>query len=182
MAVYTRTGDKGETSLADGSRVDKSSQVFSLVGALDELNSRLGMCLVALNFLPPEKQDLFQKERALLVKLQKDLFTVGAVVAKASVKFDFVKETKMLESLIDDYEKELPRLTEFILPGGSEFAGWLHLARVQARKVERMVVGNRQLVKKKAVLPYFNRLSDLLFTLARWANFRLKKEELGTRN
>jgi cob(I)alamin adenosyltransferase len=171
MSVYTKTGDKGETSLANGQRLKKSHPIFTFVGLLDELNSILGMCLVELK--KADKSVDFINEVQFIASLQNDLFTVGSLVVSAKLKFDFDKKTSEFESMIDAYEAELPQLRHFVLPGGSTPATWLHLARVKTREVERVAVACQKLPSQKSALAYFNRLSDLLFVMARWTNFKL---------
>ena len=165
--VYTRTGDAGKTSLVSGDRVSKADLRVSAYGDVDELNSVLG---VARTFpLDPELNDL-------LGRLQNELFTVGADLATPAgtpvprVSLEMVTE---LEQIIDQYLAELEPLKEFILPGGSQAGAMLHLARTVARRAERVVVAlaDREEITA-AALQYLNRLSDLLFVLARAANKR----------
>lgn len=165
--VYTKTGDGGQTSLVNGARVSKADLRVSAYGDVDELNSLLG---VTRTF--PLDEEL----KALLGRLQNELFTLGADLATPSgTPVPRVDEemVKSLEQEIDRYLEELEPLREFILPGGSQAGAMLHLARTVARRAERLVValGAREEVNEQA-LRYLNRLSDLLFVLARAANRR----------
>jgi cob(I)alamin adenosyltransferase len=165
--VYTRTGDEGETSLVDGSRVSKDDLRVTAFGEVDELNCVLGLAR-AWNEEP--------EIATILERLQNHLFTVGADLATPPgtevprVSEELVTE---LEGLIDRLLEELEPLKEFILPSGTSVGSALHLARVVARRAERAIVtlGRRENTNPE-VLRYLNRLSDLLFVLARVANRR----------
>ncbi len=173
MKIYTRTGDAGETGLFGGGRVPKSHPRVAAYGDVDELNAAIGL---ARSTAPPE---LFDRE---LEAIQRDLFALGghlaspdpdkvkAALAKAVVAPERIGE---LERLIDAADRELPPLKAFVLPAGAPKACALHLARTVCRRAERQVVG---LAGESGVPPlflgYLNRLSDLLFTLARLANHR----------
>ncbi|MEP7271033.1 MAG: cob(I)yrinic acid a,c-diamide adenosyltransferase [Acidobacteriota bacterium] len=165
--VYTKTGDGGETSLVDGSRVSKDAMRVAAFGDVDELNSVLGLAR-ALNKEP--------EIEAILKHLQNDLFTVGADLATpmgmAVPRVDEERVTA-LEEVVDRLLEELEPLKEFILPSGTEVGSTLHLARSVARRSERLVVTlGKSEETNPAVLRYLNRLSDLLFVLARTANHR----------
>ena len=168
MKIYTKTGDDGKTSLFDNSRVWKSHQRIMSYGAVDELNSALGIAI---------SLDLDIEVKNILVQIQNDLFVVGSDLANPDMsKTDIrVSETmiEFLEEKIDTAESELPDLTSFILPGGTLFASILHLSRTIARRAETHVVALSQdeEISKNAVV-YLNRLSDLLFVLARSVNKR----------
>ncbi|MFP5501912.1 MAG: cob(I)yrinic acid a,c-diamide adenosyltransferase [Candidatus Sericytochromatia bacterium] len=177
MKIYTKTGDKGETSLYKGGRVPKDAPRLEAYGTLDELNSVLGQALSAL----PEGE----WQAALVTevhKVQKDLFSVGAMLAtrgEALPAWHIVEaDVTLLEEAIDRMETELPPLTTFILPGGHPVGAALHLARTVCRRAERGVVG---IAREEALHPligiYLNRLSDYLFVLARYANRRLGRPE-----
>ena len=165
--VYTKTGDKGETSLVGGARVSKASLRVEAYGDVDELNSIIGLSRAAL-------QD-GQIDEALSL-IQNDLFTLGADLASPSeievprIQPSFVEA---LEELSDRFLAELEPLKEFILPGGSKAGATLHLARTVARRAERRTVklSEAEAVNELAVV-YLNRLSDLLFILARVVNRR----------
>ena len=168
MKIYTRTGDGGQTSLFGGKRLSKDSLRIEAYGSVDELNSHLG----AIRSLgPPPQID------ALLEQLQNDLFVLGADLAtplsKKSAKIRRVDRVQVetLERHIDTFDASLKPLTVFILPGGSAVGAQLHVARTVCRRAERLVV---KLSKKEPIgkipIIYLNRLSDLLFVAARYAN------------
>ena len=172
--IYTKTGDKGETGLFGGKRVRKDSPRIAAYGGVDELNAFLGAAR-SLNENP--------EMDSLLTKIQNDLFDIGAVLAtpdkgrlegKAS-GFIRKEDVSFLEDAIDRFDRELPPLRNFILPGGSELAAQLHMARTVCRRAEREVVS---LAEKEPgsvddeILCYLNRLSDFLFVLARWVNLK----------
>ncbi len=170
MKIYTKTGDGGETGLFGGGRVTKDSPRVAAYGDLDELNATLGVARAAgLGALDEVCQ-----------RLQQQLFTVGAVLAtpkesKADAHIPHVKAEWVveMESAMDALDVELPKMTHFILPGGTPGSAGLHLARTVCRRAERSVV---PLVRNGTVdgqvLQYLNRLSDLLFVLARAVNHR----------
>lgn len=170
--IYTKTGDKGETGLFGGERIRKSHPRIRAYGAVDELNALVGQARVFC-----EDHDL----HGLLARIQNDLFDVGALLAtRQKEKLSGrqggqirPEDISFLEETIDRYDRELPHLRSFILPGGGDLASILHVARAVCRRAEREIV---ELSEKEAVEPnlliYMNRLSDLLFVLARWANFR----------
>lgn len=166
--IYTRTGDDGSTGLFGGGRVLKDNARIRAYGTVDELNACLGQCAAYLDEEVPI--------RSLLVRLQSELFMVGADLAtptesRASVPRLSPADVQRLEDCIDSYETDLLPLTNFILPGGSRVASWLHLARTVCRRAEREIVAARQADTLNVhVLEYINRMSDLLFVLARWVN------------
>ncbi len=173
MSIYTRTGDKGETGLANGERVSKNSPVIGFVGLLDELNAHLGYTISHLKEI--QKED-FTKEISSLERIQNNLFVIGSISVYAKLVFEVEKEVLELENLIDGYEKSLPKLTNFILPGGHFVASQIHLLRTTARKVEIMSHSlNNDDIQK--ISSYLNRLSDYLFVLARFINFKLSYPE-----
>lgn len=168
MKIYTKSGDKGETSLFGGVRVSKDSLRIESYGSVDELNCILG---ITRSLTPNKTID------SILRKIQNQLFILGADLAtpKSHRRPVIPRISKshflFLEKVIDTLEKELPPLKTFILPGGSPVASSLHFARTVCRRAERHVV---RLSKTEetgdAVLIYLNRLSDLLFVMARYAN------------
>ena len=171
MKIYTRTGDAGETALFDGTRVSKADPRVEAYGHIDELNAVLGQARAA--GVDPALD-------AWLDRLQRDLFAVGAQLAdpadriaarvtKASLGSD---DTARLERWIDEAETELPALRRFVLPGGTPAAAALHLARTVCRRAERHIVGLGPEAVDAGLLAFVNRLSDLLFVLARLANAR----------
>lgn len=169
--MYTKAGDKGFTALAGGKRVPKDDRRIETYGTVDELNASLGVCRAT---KLPKKLDLLVKD------LQLQLLTIGSVLANpASAKvgrtltFDAAKETIALEQTIDELDNVLPELKNFLIPGGSQAAAQFHIARTICRRAERMVVRlNRKEPVDPALIGYFNRLSSLLFVLARYANHK----------
>ena len=183
MKIYTRTGDEGDTGLFGGPRVPKDDARVEAYGAVDELNSVLGVVRAQLEGAP-EAGDL----SARLQQLQSELFDLGGELATpdvdereaqgqvvARIREDAVEA---LEAWIDDLEGELEPLEQFILPGGHPAAAALHLARTVCRRAERRTVSLASLEDvSPVVLHYLNRLSDLLFVLARVVNHRAGVEE-----
>ncbi len=173
--IYTRTGDDGTTGLYRGGRVPKHSKRIEAYGTVDELNSLLG---VVRSLRPPA---LLDHE---LARLQGELFSLGAdlsTVRAASKTIGLTigpREIKRLEETIDDFEKPLAPLKVFILPGGSRVAAELHVARTVCRRAERRVTALlEETADVRHAVVYLNRLSDLLFVLARWANHEEKTAE-----
>ena len=173
MKIYTKTGDTGHTGLFGGSRVPKDDPRVEAYGDVDELNAVIGMARAV---------ELMPRVDELLVPVQRDLFAIGALLAtpdrekmaqhlqKARIDERRIAE---LEQAIDDAESELEPLRAFILPGGTPKAAALHVARTVCRRAERHVVRLQHAVELPALaVIYLNRLSDLLFTLARLANRR----------
>ena len=164
--IYTRGGDRGETSLGDGSRVPKLDCRIAAFGTVDELNSLIGLALAG---------DLPAEVRTVLERVQNELFDVGADI---SVPFGIgdrlrVAQTQIdaLEADCDRFNADLPELKSFVLPGGSELAARLHVARAVCRRAERDVLDAAEQVEiDPLVTVYLNRLSDLLVILARAAN------------
>ena len=160
--IYTRTGDQGKTGLADGSRVDKFHARIESLGNIDELNSVIGILLT--EKLPDDK-------KIILEKVQHDLFDIGGELSIPNhIKIDD-KKIDFLENKLDAMNNELESLKEFILPGGSKASSYCHLARTVCRRVERSLFNLAQTDKvNEASLKYINRLSDMLFVLARFLN------------
>jgi len=157
--IYTRTGDKGTTGLGDGSRVDKDHFRVEAYGTVDELNSAVGFVLAA---------DLADDIRACLVRVQHELFDLGGELCMPGTELIPESYITGLEQDLDRFNGNLPPLKDFILPGGSESAARCHLARTIARRAERRVVSlAREETVNEASVRYLNRLSDLLFVLAR---------------
>jgi cob(I)alamin adenosyltransferase len=162
--IYTRTGDDGTTGLADGSRVAKDAARVEAMGAVDELNAALGVLLA---------EGLPDDVRMCLTAVQNDLFDLGGELSVPGHPVMGASHVKRLEALLDDYNDALPPLKDFILPGGSRAAGLAHVARTVCRRAERRVVAlSRAEQVAPALLRYLNRLSDLLFVLARTLNRR----------
>jgi cob(I)alamin adenosyltransferase len=171
LRIYTKTGDAGETGLFDGTRVSKADPRVDAYGSVDELGAWVGVILAA---KPGAELE------ALLIQIQRDLFALGAVLAdpahkiakrvdKAALGPDNVTR---LEHAIDDFEAELPPLRRFILAGGSTPGAMLHLARTVCRRAERGIVSLGADRIDPVALTYINRLSDLLFVMARLVNHR----------
>ncbi len=173
MPLYTRTGDKGETSLFGGKRVLKSDDRVETYGTIDELNSVLGIVLAQL-------ASRHSEEKKILEKIQKDLFVIGAYLANplAEPLTQLEQRVKEFEKMIDQQTEQIPLLRNFILPGGGKAGATLHYARTVCRRAERKLVA---LMQKEdldsSLLKYLNRLSDLLYSTARLINHKEKKKE-----
>ena len=171
MRIYTKTGDKGETGLFDGTRVSKADPRVVAYGGVDELNAWLGLVRSA---NPPKDVD------DLLTKIQRDLFALGAVLADPAHKISnrvnkadlCPDDVTTLEKAIDAFESELPPLRRFILAGGAPAGAMLHLARTVCRRAERSMVAIGADHVDPIAIQYINRLSDLLFVIARVINHR----------
>jgi cob(I)alamin adenosyltransferase len=160
--IYTRTGDEGETSLGDLSRVPKTDPRVAAYGAVDELNSQLGLVLAA---------DVPDELRPVLERIQNELLDLGADVSLPATKEGLRVEQAQVDALeadCDRFNEGLPALKSFVLPGGTEAAARLHVARTVCRRAELDAWRARDL--NPAVHAYLNRLGDLLFILARAAN------------
>ncbi len=159
--ISTRTGDDGNTGLADGTRVRKDSARIAAIGSVDELNSHLGVLLAEV---------LAEDIRQELLRTQNDLFDLGGALALPDAPFDAAKLAR-LDAAVAHYNTSLPPLEEFVLPGGTRAAALCHVARSVARRAEREYF---HLLQGEAVphegLRYLNRLSDLLFVLCRVMN------------
>ena len=177
MKIYTKTGDRGDTRLFDGTRVRKHDDRVEAYGAIDELNSSIG---AAASFLPDSGLTL------TLAGIQRDLFSVGAQLAdprfkeRSDGKFQLSRERiAALEQAIDGFDTELPPLRQFILAGGGHAGAMLHVARTVCRRAERRVVSLSEKVEVNPdVVEYLNRLSDFLFMMARAVNHREGKQEI----
>lgn len=179
MKIYTRKGDKGETSLIGGKRVKKSDLQVETYGTIDELNSYIGWI-----------RDVTVKEISLQVqlhKIQNSLFCIGAILSSNTDKAlpSFVpvwdkNATERLEGWIDELSTELPQMTHFILPGGHSTISLIHVARTVCRRAERDLVRwqNEESVAFDYILKYVNRLSDYLFVLSRYMAKQLEVEEI----
>jgi cob(I)alamin adenosyltransferase len=177
VKIYTRTGDSGDTSLFDGTRVRKSDPRVAAYGDVDELNAWLGFVRAS-----AVGDDLSE----MIVRIQRDLFALGARLADPAHRIaDRVTKAAVvpgdisrLEGWIDRLESELPPLRRFLLPGGSAAGALLHVARTTCRRAERAIVLLDQDSIEPDVLVYVNRLSDLLFVMARAVNRRAAVPEL----
>jgi cob(I)alamin adenosyltransferase len=178
MKIYTKTGDEGETSLFGGVRVWKDDCRIRAYGTVDELNAFLGLAL----------SELKSEELVPLIRnLQNELFIIGADLAAPSNEdsgngfIPRLSESSIssLENFIDFYEKKLPELKNFILPGGLRGSAYLHVARTVCRRAEREIVTLSKTEKINGnIVVYVNRLSDLLFMLARYENYSNNVDDL----
>ncbi|MBV7504650.1 cob(I)yrinic acid a,c-diamide adenosyltransferase [Bacillus sp. sid0103] len=176
MRIYTRTGDKGKTSIIGG-RVDKDDTRVEAYGTVDEVNCFVGQAIQELDPL------LFKDVLGDLEKIQHELFDCGGDLANVTEKREVKLQQEAidyLEKKIDEYIAEAPELERFILPGGTKPSASIHIARTVTRRAERLVV---KLVKSdtktsELALMYLNRLSDYFFALARVINFRLKVRDV----
>lgn len=181
MPIYTRTGDKGKTSLFDGTRVLKSHARVQTYGTVDELNSMIGAALAQVQSSKSKVQSEGINIKKELEKIQHDLFDIGSALATPHplpvVGLD--KRPKDFEKLIDEMTSQMPQITYFILPGGGKAGSLLHVARTITRRTERQLVTLMQEEEiDQAIVVYLNRLSDLLFTMARYVNYKEKKKEI----
>ena len=164
--IYTKTGDKGNTSLLGGKKVPKSDLQIEAYGNVDELNAFVGLLRDKLSAQEKVKDQLF--------KIQHDLFILGSLLACATEFKEMnlpeitEREIKLLEQWIDEYDKDLPKLTAFILPGGNEVVSTCNVCRTVCRRAERSIIKWSEIQEtEKNIIPYINRLSDYFFILAR---------------
>ncbi|MEM4267148.1 MAG: cob(I)yrinic acid a,c-diamide adenosyltransferase [Candidatus Nanoarchaeia archaeon] len=172
MALYTKAGDEGKTSLFGGERVSKSHLRVDTYGLVDELSSFIGLVAVKITN---------HQHRDMLFHIQKDLYIIMSSLA-GSVEDEepLIQQVKIFEASIDHLQSELPPLHQFIIPGGNEISAWLHILRVITRKTERSIVAffedenegktrsQEEMKNQVAITTYINRLSDYFFMLARW--------------
>ncbi len=175
MKIYTKKGDKGYTSLFGGTAIKKNSVRLHAYGTVDELNSVLGLILA---YNPEDRVS------EIIIEIQKQLFVLGADLATLLSKRTKIKrisknEIQIIENWIDELDAQLPELTSFILPGGSQAGSVLHLARTVCRRAERFTVELKDegAVTDESII-YLNRLSDLLFVIARYENFKTGADEV----
>ena len=183
MKIYTKTGDKGTTALFGGTRVPKHHLRIESYGTVDELNSYIGLI---------KDQEVGKQTKNSLIKIQNELFTLGAMLATPPEK-ETLKNGKerlnipkvetnsiqFLENEMDAMNEVLPQMTHFILPGGHQTVSFCHIARCVCRRAERLSTSlNEQEVINPAILMYLNRLSDYLFVLARKLSKDLQAEEV----
>jgi cob(I)alamin adenosyltransferase len=177
MKIYTKTGDKGQTSLIGGTRVSKAHLRVDAYGTVDELNAYMGML---------RDQPVNEKRKALLLEIQDRLFTIGSSLASDPEKASGTKipgltdaDIELLEKEMDLMDAVLPELRAFVLPGGHVAVSFCHIARTVCRRAERMVtaLSEKDFVEEK-VMPYLNRLSDYLFVLSRVMSQEVGVEEI----
>jgi cob(I)alamin adenosyltransferase len=181
--IYTKTGDKGQTSLLGGTRVPKYHQRIEAYGTVDELNSWLGLL---------RDQDMKEEFKILLIEIQDRLFTIGSALARDPEKLKKSVENphtlklpellegdvELLERAIDAMNKTLPEMRSFVLPGGHTSVSYCHIARCVCRRAERLTVLLSETTEVEVlVIKYLNRLSDYLFVLARQLSHDLKAVE-----
>ena len=166
MKIYTKTGDRGMTSLFNGKRVLKNDLHLDSYGSLDELNAWLGLL---------RESAVVASQKPLIIEIQQNLFEIGAILANPTKEGEKptaipTKHTEDLELAIDQMELTLEPLTNFILPGGSTYVSYCHLARTVSRRAERLLVSlHMEQPIDITILEYINRLSDYLFVLSRYA-------------
>lgn len=168
MNIYTKTGDKGQTSLYDGTRVDKDSIRVESYGTIDELNSYIGLCMHYIN----------EDEKKVLFNIQRDLFYIGSELStKNTEKLNKVvtdNDIKNLENIIDKYMGEAKGIDSFIIPGTSLASAHLHIARTICRRAERIIISLSKIEEVNPMLiKYINRLSDALYAIARYSEDKL---------
>jgi cob(I)alamin adenosyltransferase len=177
MKIYTKTGDKGETSLIGGTRVPKHHIRIESYGTVDELNSWIGLI---------NDQDIAQESKTILSEIQDRLFTIGSSLAsdpeKSKMKIPdlHASDIELLENQIDKMNEVLPEMRHFILPGGHTSISYCHLARCVCRRAERNVIHLHETeYVNEMVIVYLNRLSDYLFVLARFIGHQLNVSEIA---
>ena len=169
MSIYTKIGDDGTTSLFGGKKVLKSNPQVEAYGSVDELTSFIGLVIT---------KTTSQQTKKILIQIQKDLYQIMSLfsttlttTARSYNSRHLETQVKKFEQMIDNFEKKLPKLNKFILPGGTEISSWFQILRVICRRAERNVIRfNNNII----IIKYLNRLSDLLFVMAR--NYGKNKE------
>lgn len=175
MKIYTKTGDQGNTSLLNGSRVPKNHLRIEAYGNIDELNSYIGL-------LRDHKENTGRE--ALLLEIQDRLFTIGSILAAAgSTKYPLPplreEDVQVLERAMDEMDKDLPPMRNFVLPGGHLLVSYTHIARTVCRRAERGLIALSQRDEIEGLLiTYLNRLSDYLFVLSRKLTLELQCQEM----
>ncbi|RJQ27427.1 cob(I)yrinic acid a,c-diamide adenosyltransferase [Candidatus Parcubacteria bacterium] len=180
MPIYTKKGDQGQTSLLNKQKVWKNSQRTTAYGTIDELNSLLGVVVAEIENSEFMIHDSEFKNR--IISIQNDLFHIGSSLANPDsdkVDINLLEKVKDFEKNIDEMTAQMPPLSAFILPGGGRVGSLFQFARATARRAEREAVALFQKEKiQENILVYLNRLSDLLFTLSRFANYKENKKEV----
>ncbi len=176
MKIYTKTGDKGTTSLLGGTRVIKSHIRIEAYGTIDELNAHIGLL---------RDQDVNKERLNILKEIQDRLFSIGSILAsdpkKSKVKIPDLHEAdiELLEKSIDSMNRALPEMRSFILPGGHQSVSFCHIARCVCRRAERIVINlSQEDIVADIVIKYLNRLSDYLFVLGRKMALELDSEDV----
>ena len=181
--IYTKTGDKGQTSLANGQRVPKTDARIEAYGTVDELNSWIGQLRALVlqaqtSQVHPSQAELAQADTApsedRLCWIQNKLFNLGAALSEAPGTWIVEADVKQLEHWIDDTQAHLPQLRAFVLPTGNSMACTCHICRTVCRRAERRMI---EAEADAVALQFINRMSDYLFVLARYLNCRFKMEE-----
>jgi len=179
LKIYTKTGDKGDTGLIDGSRISKSDLRIIAYGEVDEANSHIGLIISNI-----EKNSIFDDVKKILLDVQQDLFVLGAELANPNTLKDdnmLVKREMIstIEKYIDNFESELAPISNFILPGGSIESSLIHICRTVVRRADTSAVALAKEQKiNQEILTYLNRISDLFFVLARVINKRQKRNDI----
>lgn len=184
--IYTKSGDKGKTSLFDGSRVEKFDERINLLGELDELNARIGLLISSIDSIVETRLigSLHKNQNNFLLKIQNLIFDLSGEIANPKLsqnnQIDFSKFTQNLEEEIDKFDKILPELKNFILPGGSMQSSQTHLCRTQTRKCERILskISLEINYSNHSSKAFLNRLSDYFFQLARFLNQESGNEDI----
>ena len=166
MTIYTRTGDTGSTSIYGGRRVLKSNQLIFVIGNIDELNSHIGLV---------RSSEKNKSNVDFLASIQSDLYQIMAYLSNSKVPIVFIdQKVKLFEQRIDKTMSKLPKISKFIVPGDNQISSYYHLLRTVCRRVERVIVKYLKNNKKDyIIIQYFNRLSDVFFSLA--YHYSLKK-------
>lgn len=175
--IYTKTGDKGQTSLIGGTRLPKHHVRIEAYGTVDELNSHIGLLRDVI-----EEKSVFD----LLISIQDRLFTIGSQLAadpeknKMQLPIVYEEDVTALEKAIDEMNTQVPEMKSFVLPGGHIYVSYCHIARCVCRRAERAVL---RLAENESVndihIKYLNRLSDYLFMLSRWLTMKLNAKEIA---
>lgn len=180
--VYTKTGDKGKTSLVGGQKISKSNIRIESYGEVDELNAIIGICIEEIKLL--QNKGAFNNLVNSLIKIQNDLFNLGTILATLPEDMNSkmpqvtMDDIKILENKIDEANHDLSVLHSFVLPGGSKINAYFHLARTVCRRTERICCRLYEEEKvDQIVISYLNRLSDAFFVWSRWASMTLNHKE-----
>ena len=174
MAIYTKTGDKGETSLANGERISKADARIEAYGTVDELNSWIGLLRAGLQEKVQSTDHFVDRVQTELQWMQNKLFNLGAALSLAPGEWVNAADVQQVEAWIDAMQSQVPKQRAFILPAGSECVARCHVCRTICRRVERKMIA---IEASEISLRWINRLSDCLFVLSRYMNFLRGEEE-----